>query len=298
MRSSAASAARLVGPYGLPGLVDRVVALARMDAHAAALHLDVDLAELAVEGVVLRHVRQHVVVPHVRLDPREPPAQIVRVLDQEPAGLVGELAEAGARVHAQEILVALEVRHHRAAGMVGAGPPRIQLALVVDLVAHLADAALGAQPHRVHRVDAHVRAVGGVDDRAELLEDVRRNRHALREEDDALPAGDRLHAVDDGKQRVGAGEAGLIALERVERLRHRGRHRLKLRLAASAPSAPAAAPPAAPPWAAAWSDRSCRSDALICCASAFFRSSVVDPNCDVLRLAKLSIAFLISRRPW
>ena len=156
---------RLVGPHGLARLVDRVVALARMDAHAAALHLDVDLAELAVEGVVLRHVREHVVVPHVRLDPREAAAQIVRVLDQEPAGLVGQLAEARARVHAQQILVPLEVGHHRAAGFVGAGPPRVELALVVDLVAHLPHAALGAQAHRVHRVDADVGAVGGVDDR-------------------------------------------------------------------------------------------------------------------------------------
>ena len=145
---------------------DRVVALARTDVHAAALHLDVDLAELAVEFVVLRHVGQHVVIPHVRSIRVNPPGDRC-VSDQEAAGLVGELAEAAVRVHRSMSSLRSRLRPSARRPPIGLGGA-CQLAPVLTLVADLPSVLSARRPIGVHRVDADVRAVGRINHRAEL----------------------------------------------------------------------------------------------------------------------------------
>ena len=62
----------------------------------------------------------------------------------------------------------------------------------VHLVANLGLLARRAQPGGVHRVDADVGAIGGVDDAEEQPLHGGRNRDAFREEDHALPPGQPL----------------------------------------------------------------------------------------------------------
>ncbi len=130
------------------------------------------------------------------------------------------------RVHTQHVLVFLESLRHRGAGDVGRGiPGERALCGGVDVVARFLAGALGAQPGRVHRVDADVGAVGRVDDGSELGHHGRRNGQALGEEDHRLAAGQRAHGVDQGEQAVAGRVSLLIALEHVE-----GLHRAALHL--------------------------------------------------------------------
>ncbi len=169
---------------------NRVVALARRHVDAGPLDPDGDRAELAVEGVVLRHVRQHVVVPHVLVDAPEPAGEVVGVADQDAARLVGELAETAVRIAAEVVLVALQRRRSSARPSTSVVGFRrsVRCGRGVDAVARLLARALRPQAGGVHRVDADVGAIGRVDHRPESRRDVGGDGDPFREEDHRLAA--------------------------------------------------------------------------------------------------------------
>src|SRR5262249_7273701 len=84
---------------GLDG-PDRVVALPALDVHAGAVDLDVDRPVAPVVVVVGRGVAEEIVEAHVLLHAREGRGRVVRVADEETAGLVREPAEPALRVQA------------------------------------------------------------------------------------------------------------------------------------------------------------------------------------------------------
>ena len=104
-------------------------------------------------------------------------------------------------------------------------------AACVHTIASHRQVALGAQPGGVHRVDAHVRAVGGVDDTQE--EAVHRcwNGDAFGKEDQALAPRDSSERADDREQAVGGGVSLLVAFHDLEVANHVRLHLRQLRLA-------------------------------------------------------------------
>ena len=189
------------------------------------LQLDRDRAEASVVGLVLRRVRERVVGAQLLVHLGQSGRQVVAVLEQEAARLIGQPAEAAAGGEAQGVLVALEQGQaaHRLQGGDGAAGERVavlglQPALKrIDRPPGLVGGAGGAEAPRVHRVDAHVRAVRGRHHGAEGGLDARRDREALGEEHDRLPSGNRLQAAHEGEQGVQDGEALLVALQGFER---------------------------------------------------------------------------------
>ena len=100
----------------------------------------------------------------------------------------------------------------------------------VDLIAHLGLLALGAEPCRIHRVDADVGAVRRVDQADEQRLHRRRNGQAFGEEDEALPPSQAPHRVDDGREAVDERVPLLVALQRLELVLHPLRHLRQLRV--------------------------------------------------------------------
>src|SRR5206468_8645573 len=74
---------------------DGAIALAREDLRAGTMHLHLDCAKLAVELCVLRRIREQVVELVVLVDAAKRRREIVRLLDEEPAGIFGEPRKTG-----------------------------------------------------------------------------------------------------------------------------------------------------------------------------------------------------------
>ena len=172
-------------------IADREIALPCGHRDTRPLHLDFDLPEAPVVHVVARRVPEQVVVLQVVFDALEALAQVVRVLEEDAACLLRELAQTAAGILAQHVLVVLEALRQRVAAGVGAvSGIDAESGGLVDLVTDLGLLALGAEPGGIHRIDADVGAIGGVDDAEEQPLDGRRYRHALGKEHEALAAGE------------------------------------------------------------------------------------------------------------
>src|SRR6185369_10611474 len=128
---------------------------------AGTFDLDLYLPVAAVVSLILRRVAQRVVCVQVFVNFLQTPLEVVRIRNEEAAGLIRELSEAALRVEAQEVFIAFEpLRHRRAALDVVSLLRRPKACARLYLPARLLRLALGAQSRGVHRVDAHVVAVG------------------------------------------------------------------------------------------------------------------------------------------
>ena len=147
------------------------------------------------------------------------------------------------------VLVVLEGLGHRPVGGVSASGLRASRggSRPCDAFARLLERALGAQAGRVHRIDADVGAVGGVDDRGERDCTLGGIDRPSEKKTTLLRPGIGLHRADDRQQRVGGRVALLVALERLELLEPCGAHaprtarRPRPRRCRGAPPGPAAA---------------------------------------------------------
>ena len=103
-------------------------------------------------------------MPAIVVDQVDRAVERVRVVDEEPAGLVSEDAQRDRRVHLQEAFVVFEILGQliRLAGFRAQG----RKGKLPHLAGSLLLGAVDPQTRGIEGVDAHVVAIGGVDDRA------------------------------------------------------------------------------------------------------------------------------------
>ena len=202
----------------------------KADVHVRTLDLDLDVAKPAVVLLVGGCIAQEIVVAEVALDAIEALAEIVGVVEGQPAGAARQLAQRVRGIAAKVVLVVFEPFGVRTAPTVGciAGvePKRARL---VDGVADLGLVALGPQAHCVHRVDGDVGTVRRVGDTEKEAVHGRRNGDARREEHEAFPARNPGECVDDREEPIGRGVALLVPLHGLEVAERRRLHPSELR---------------------------------------------------------------------
>ena len=139
------------------------------------------------------------------------------------------------RARTQGFLVALQAPRQRASTPIcrvaraesdGAG--------LIDHIASPRLLAFRAQPGGVHRIDADIGAVRGIDDAEEEALHRGRNRHSFGKEHKALTSREPAERADDGEESVRRRVALLIALHGVEACDHARLHFRELRFSARA----------------------------------------------------------------
>ena len=201
------------------GGVEGQITLAGLEPAVGAKHLHRDGSELTVVVLPPRRVGQHVVGAQVLVHLQKPGAEVVRIADQEPAGLRGQAAQARLGGETQGVFDELRPRARSHVGRAQVRGPAAHLCRLHRAL-RLEPSAGDAQAPRIGGVEAHVCPVGRGHHGTEGGVDSGGNGEALGHEHHGLAPGKGLEAGDEGEQGLRGREAGKVALEGLEGLDH------------------------------------------------------------------------------